>query len=422
MLYICMSVAGSIPVILCLILWLAQKQSYNYRLGKNLLLLGMFFYLVPFQAVKYMLPEWTVPILKHSVSPDIQQTLNSVVQIPNVLTPEESIWIPRWLTIVLTIWFCLVVAASVYQVVKYRIDIRKLLADSEKISVDLNGETVEVLVNKKVHSLYTVGFIRQSIIVPEESLEDPYFLMCYRHEDQHRKSHDSLMKLLCIVIICIHWFNPIAIVLLLLYRMNAEYICDASAAEGCSDEEKREYGRLLIELSSVDEKLSLVWKNRLSDSEKLMTRRINYLMKSNKMMKKGIAVVVMLGTMLASVSTILAYEPFVSVDDDAIVAIDGGEIGSVLQEDDVHICDFSISDTVILCEDGTEIPVAEGDISGYALCNHVMEKCYFQVHTSNSSGGCTAKVYNAQRCKKCNFIDVGSLYATHTYTVCPHDF
>ena len=420
MLHICMSAAGTIPVVVCLLMWLIQRQSYNFRMGRKLLLLGMAFYLTPFQLVKHILPKWTIPALKRVTDNDIRQDFEKVVEIKGGFSSGDSLWIPRWMAILLAVWLCLVLVFAFYQIAKYKIDISKLLADSEPVSVRLSGEMAEVLVNRRIRTPYTVGFIKQSIIVPEESLGHPCFEMCYRHENQHRKNHDSLVKLLCIVIICIHWFNPAAILLLILYRMTAEYICDASAVEGCTDEEKKNYARLLIELSVADESVSMVWRNNISSSEKLMRRRIDYMMKKKGLMKKGVAVIVALVTMLTSASTIFAYEPFMSIDKDGSVASEWGESGIILEKKNVFDSDFSNSDTMLISKDGEQLPVIEEDSSLHAICNHVMEECYYQVHRSNDSGGCAVRIYNAKRCIRCGYLDVGSLYSTTTYPVCPH--
>lgn len=419
MLYICMSVAGTIPVLVCLMMWVFQRQAYNFRLGRKLLLLGMVFYLFPFQLVKHVLPKWTIPVLKRSTEREIRQDFEKVVEVKGSFSSGDSLWVPRWLTVLLGIWLCLVVLFAVYQIVKYRMDIRKLLADSKPVSVKLREETVEVLTNRRIRTPYTVGFIKQSIIVPEDSLGHPCFEMCYRHENQHRRNHDSLIKLLCIVVICLHWFNPAAILLLLLYRMTAEYICDEAAVTGCTGEEKKRYARLLIELSTADESVSMVWKNNLSGSEKLMRRRIDYMMKKKELMKKGVAVVVALVTMVASASTIFAYEPFAWTDKNTAKISDWAEAGTFLNKNKVDDCDFSLSDEIFVYEDGRQI-VANKNDSMYILCNHVMEKGYYHAHKSNSSGGCTVRVYNAERCIRCGYIKTSTLDSTHTYTVCPH--
>lgn len=41
-------------------------------------------------------------------------------------------------------------------------------------------------------------------------------------------------------------------------------------------------------------------------------------------------------------------------------------------------------------------------------------------HILNGKGGCTMEYYNAQKCKKCGYVIVGSKYNTQTNSVCPH--
>ena len=48
----CMSIAGSIPVVICLLMYLIQHADYNYTLGRRLLITGIFFYLIPVQLIK----------------------------------------------------------------------------------------------------------------------------------------------------------------------------------------------------------------------------------------------------------------------------------------------------------------------------------------------------------------------------------
>ena len=425
MLYLCMSIAGSIPVILCFLLWVFQRQSYNYQLGKRLLLIGMFFYLVPFQWVKYKLPDWTLPILKLPISMNmnVQQDFDKLVEIKSLSLPGESLWIPKWLFVILAVWLCCIVIFAIYQIVKYRIDINKLLAQSEKVTIDVNGNAVELLVNPHIHSPYTVGFIKPSIIVPDGSWEHPCFTMVYRHEEQHRKNHDSLMKLICILIICIHFVNFVAILLLFLYSVTAEYICDGKALEGHTDDEKKEYARLVIEASTEKEPLSMIWRNYLSCSGKLMRRRINYMMKKG-MFKKGIAVALSVVSVIASASTILAYEPFKSVDEGTMEVVSSEDFGSfyfedTVSENDIIEDDFSISDAVFEYEDGTQVPITNID-SSYAFCNHIMVSGYYKTHKADGSGGCTVKIYNAKQCSKCGYLSLGDLYNVITYQVCPH--
>lgn len=418
-LYVCVSIAGSIPVILCLILWILQRQAYNFYLGKGLLLISMFFYLFPFQVVKCLFPRQIVNALSLPGYVSTKQEFYKVMSVRSVLSSADSIWIPKYLYVILILWLCCVIIFAVYQIVKYRIDIRKLLAHSEKAVVEVNGKTVEVLVNNGIRTPYTVGFIKPSIIVPEGSIGHPCFSMFYKHENQHRKSHDSLMKLICIIIICIHWLNPIAILLLFLYSVTAEYICDVRATEGCTNDEKKNYARVLIELSAADEPLSRVWRNNLSGSEILMKRRINYMLKKKGMVRRGVATAISALTIFASAGTIFAYEPMLSTNESAAEVFNGEEFGNYTSNDIVDNIQFVDSDCVFVYEDGTQVTVSE-DASTYALCIHDLESGYYSTHKSDGSGGCRVKVYTAKRCVKCGYIEIGSLDHTVIYVVCPH--
>lgn len=422
MLYICMSVAGSIPVIVCFLLWIFQKETYNFRLGKRLLLMGMFFYLMPFQLVKYLFPREVVQRLGVPVNINVEQNLYKIVSVQSSLVSGQSIWIPKWLSVLSITWLCCVIIFALYQIIRYRLDIRKLMSQSEIMVIDFEGHQETVLLNPRIHSPYTVGFLKQSIIVPEKSLSNSCFNMCFRHEDRHRKNHDSFMKLVCIFIICLHWTNPIAILLLFLYGVTAEYICDAYATEGSTFQEKKSYMQLLISLSTEDEPFSMVWRNNLSGSEKLMKRRINYMMKKTGVMKKGIAVLVSAVTIFASACTILAYEPFLSTDENATEVLSEGEFGAFYNDSFSDCSELEDVDGVFVTEDGTEV-VNNGvasDESTYALCIHSMTSGYYRLHKSNSSGGCTITEYNAKKCTKCGYLEIGTVNNVLTYAVCPH--
>ena len=60
-LLVCMSISGSIPVVICLLLYVIQRENYNYILGRRLLITGIFFYLIPIQLIKYLIPEEVYP-------------------------------------------------------------------------------------------------------------------------------------------------------------------------------------------------------------------------------------------------------------------------------------------------------------------------------------------------------------------------
>ena len=84
--YFCMTLAVSIPVLVCLFLWLTQKNSYNFKMGRKLLLAGMFFYLIPFQMIKFKLPEAATDQLHLPLAMNQKQNFYQVIYVKNLLS------------------------------------------------------------------------------------------------------------------------------------------------------------------------------------------------------------------------------------------------------------------------------------------------------------------------------------------------
>lgn len=96
----CMSIAGSVPVVICLFIYIIQSKNYNYVLGKRLLLTGLFFYLVPVQLIKYLIPE--------KAYPEVLFNEEAQLYLSNSLSfwherKGEYIWMPQWFNVVATI-------------------------------------------------------------------------------------------------------------------------------------------------------------------------------------------------------------------------------------------------------------------------------------------------------------------------------
>jgi beta-lactamase regulating signal transducer with metallopeptidase domain len=421
-----MSVAGSIPLIVFLITWFIQKNSFNYSLGKILLYLSMMFYLVPFQLLTRMLPN----IMYNNNIVNKIRIFNSLEyhfeydKSAYINIDDGIMWVPRWIIFILHIWFIIVVFFAIYQIMKYRKSIHYILKDSEERSYDINGAgTVSILINNNITTPYTVGFIRLHIVFPENIIESQYSYLVYRHELCHAKNYDALIKLICLIIICLHWFNPISILLLFSYSTLCEYISDDYATKGLTHEEKREYAKLLLDVVS-SKTMPVVWRNNFLSTEYLLKRRLTYIMKKKfSKIQKLITVIVSIVTVLACAVTVFAYEPFVSTTDNAIIELSDGDFvdfGFIESFDSItDEINFHGHEEIFITDDGEYI-IIDNDHSSYAICNHTFADGRYSKHISNSTGGCTVKIYDAQICTKCKYVVVGDLISTTTYVTCTH--
>lgn len=424
-----MSITGSIPLIIFLVSWLVQRNSFNYPLGKILLYLSMVFYLMPFQLLTRILPEkvYDVTVIEKIRTLNTSQFHFEYGNSAYLTINDGIMWVPRWLIFILCIWFVVVLLFAIYQVAKYRRSMRYLLRISEEKTYDLTGiGTVSVLINNEITTPYTVGFIRPRIIFPENLIESKYNTLIYRHEYCHAKNHDALIKLVCLVIICLHWFNPVAILLLFSYGVLCEYVSDDYAAEGLTDKQRKEYANLLIDVAAT-KTMPVVWRNNFLSTKHLLKRRLTYIMKKRfGKIQKLVTVVISVVTVVASAMTVLAYEPLQSSTEEAVYELsDGDNMAFVFGDDNtiydnIDDIDFDGYDEIFITDSGERI-LADSFSKSYAICNHIFTSGKYYKHIHNSTGGCTVKIYNAQICTKCNYLVVGTLISTTTYTVCPHD-
>lgn len=416
-----MSIAGSIPVLLCFLLFLIQRDSYNFLWGRKLLLAGVFFFLAPVQLVRFLLPMDILP--EPVFSEETQFYLShSVDFLPG--HGNEYVWFPRWVSIIVLMWAGIVILFALYQFIKYRKIVRKINRSVFYYVDEPEMELIYYVVPDGSCGPCTVGFFRQKIIIPESFTELENFSMVYQHEYTHLKNRDNLVKLLCLIVLCIHWMNPAAYLLLFLYRITAEAVCDDAAVLGYSKDIVKTYAMLLVTTTPVREKLPVVWKNNFSSEGKMIKRRSNYMMKKRKngWMRKGIMAMVSVLTIAASAGTVLAYEPMQSSDGsfETIIDMDSPDYSNYdLIDVMIDNFDFSESDDIFVFKNGTQINIENENVSR-ALCKHNMVDGYFSNHMSNSSGGCTVKVYTCQRCTRCGYLANAKYYATHSYAKCPH--
>ena len=70
------------------------------------------------------------------------------------------------------------------------------------------------------------------------------------HEMAHIRRFDALSKLLLAAAACLHWFNPLVWVMLVLANRDLELSCDAAVVRLYGAEARAPYARTLLELEA----------------------------------------------------------------------------------------------------------------------------------------------------------------------------
>lgn len=244
--------------------------------------------------------------------------------------------------------------------------------------------------------------------------------MILRHEYSHLHRRDSIVKLICLLAICLHCFNPLTILTFLLYTRFSENIADEAATEGCSDEERRAYAKALVKLSARTRQVPVVWRNNLlGDKKESMKRRVELIMNRNKKASKIGTVAAVLASVILSGTTVFAYTPMQTTENnttytaslESLTFNDSATVDDSLIDTQIH---FTYPDNSVELFDTSNLETRA------IFCSHNFKSGYADGHTSKSDGGCVVSTFKARICTKCNHIVLDELISTTTYVKCPH--
>lgn len=420
MLILCMSAAGTIPTMICIILFLWKKRNFSFDLGRGLVLSSVVLYLLPFQAIKYLFPASYIESFDFSLHMDYFDGFEKSVVFS---LGDNDYWIPDTVIILEIIWLVLIIIFSITQFVLYEYRVFKMKQSSEEMYIEVNDMGKQrVFVTDGFDTPYTVGFFRPFIVMPRKLLSEDCLDLVFRHEYAHLKRHDSLVKLICLITFCIHWFNPLALVNLFLYERFAEFLADREAVKNSPETLKKEYIKLMIQMAAQKDKMPIVWKNNFLTTGKMMEWRIQAIMKNTPKRKIITSVLAVVISVMLSATTIMAYTPLQSSSGpEEIKSKDNDFMEFSVNEE--NITSHSLTDQFFISEDGEVYAITDESNNGArALCIHEFVDGQLSRHVSNDSGGCTMYVYDAKKCIKCNYLVVYDLIYRTIYESCPHEF
>lgn len=108
-----------------------------------------------------------------------------------------------------------------------------------------------VVRSDKVDSPASIGILRPRIIFPQKMELDNEQLTCYIlvHEYFHIRRFDMLWKLLALCAVCLHWFNPLVWMMLVLLNRDLELSCDEMVLRHFGGTERASYAHSLIDMA-----------------------------------------------------------------------------------------------------------------------------------------------------------------------------
>lgn len=171
------------------------------------------------------------------------------------LTPQVSV---RIYDLIAYIWFggmCLFIALSLLSYVIF-------LFKKRKSSMDLAGRDsfdevkrelkikrkIRIRISSDASSPMLVGTIFPVIYIPSGGMDAETEKMVFRHELNHYKHGDLLLKWLTMLVNAVHWFNPFAYLLTANVNEACEVSCDMAVIKGLDEEEQRFYMETILKM------------------------------------------------------------------------------------------------------------------------------------------------------------------------------
>ena len=169
-----------------------------------------------------------------------------------------------------------------HQLRKYQM-IKKYLTKNQQ-AAEREG-MVSILRCEDIDTPFTIGIRKPMIVIPDIEWQAKDLAYVVEHEMTHIRQRDNFIKLLALVMICIHFYNPFAYYILYKWGVVAELCCDAKVLAGKKKEEVNEYGLLVIRMAEDKREHRLLPVMGFNIQKKEMEERIKTMKKGKKKVK-----------------------------------------------------------------------------------------------------------------------------------------
>ena len=167
---------------------------------------------------------------------------------------------------------------------------------------------IAIMQSDRIATPLAVGLLRPRIILPKNmDMSDKQLLShVLMHEYYHIKRFDALWKILMVCAVCVHWFNPLVWVMLILASRDLELTCDEMVIRHFGTETKTAYAYSIISMAEQRSKFASLYNGFSRNAAK---ERIESIMKMKRKSIVSLAIAcVMVVTLTIGTLTAFASE------------------------------------------------------------------------------------------------------------------
>lgn len=432
-----MSLSGNMVFLLYILTYPLSKKYFTLAWKYRILKIAIIFYLVPIPVCKYLIMD-----IIHSSLPQLWDKINNtLVTIDEkyiIIVSQDFIKFSSKVRYMLTVVLVVgIVAVAIIQkhIIQYWKWKNVCLVASEKpthleqelfykIKKEMGiKKSVELVCSEYCKSPMISGILSSVLIYPkwENRIDVDKYEYMLRHELVHIKHHDLLIKYIGLLVMAVHWYNPLVYSMFHEISVISEMYCDSVVIGGKGEGERKQYGELILKLAVQNEfttKGQFLVGMANSRSKWVYKRRILE-MKRAKKYKVVLPVITTLFICIAGGITAFAYEPPMRIYNDAGYDL-GTDINVVIETEETMQAEL-MSDYFFVDDNGNIFDLSKLDKNNRLPCSHDFSvHGTLNDHKKDEKGGCIVNSYEAQICSICSDVKVGELKSTVTYKPCPH--
>lgn len=437
-LFLSMSASGTLAFLIYLTFTFLFQERISARFRYLSLKFCLALFLVPFPLIKHLLvsalfPKILAPFDGSEVFLDISHSLNLTdtgVLFPKISSGYRTLLL-CWLLILAGILCSQFRRYLVFQKHITRCLLRDhqydaLLSSLKKISGV--RRPVAVYHSNSGISPFTCGIFHPVIVLT--SLVSPESApLILQHEMQHIRTHDFFYRVLAMFAVLLHCYNPCIYFLFKELKEVQEMYCDETITSNFSAEEKRNYGKIILDVSTNAEAETAPAIYFSKTNKSFLKKRLRRII--SPVHGKFFYVPALFLFMLFSAAIpVYAYSPSTldwRESDEETQKLLNNTDWIILAEDFPRWYDipkdertFLNFDTYFILETGTIIPLTGKPSAGLqAKCRHSYQSGTLKEHALSATG-CIVITYSAQFCSKCSSVKNKVEIGRAEYKPCPH--
>ncbi len=221
--------------------------------------------------------------------------LQQIPQLPEISLPQNMIW---YMSI---LWLMGAITILLIKILKYLMFLRAIKKNSYRDDTVSNvPKRLCVRRTDLLDAPLIVGLIKPVLYLPDVELSQHDLKYIYLHELTHYRRHDLLYKWLTMLVLSLHWFNPLVYAVSRQVDLDCETSCDAAATRELSVQEQNDYMNMILDMLLNSKSRLRPLTTQMANGKKTLKRRFETMRNRRKTSRLVSALSVLLATALLS--------------------------------------------------------------------------------------------------------------------------